>query len=74
LEQTPPELASDVIERGITLTGGGALLRNLDRMLEEKTAIPVRVAENAMDCVAIGTGIALERFEDILRAGAVSDL
>ncbi|HCD99741.1 MAG TPA: rod shape-determining protein [Armatimonadetes bacterium] len=74
LEQTPPELASDVIERGITLTGGGALLRNLDRMLEEKTDIPVRVAENAMDCVAIGTGIALERFEDILRAGAVSDL
>lgn len=74
LEQTPPELASDVIERGITLTGGGALLRNLDRLLEEKTAIPVRVAENAMDCVAIGTGIALERFEDILRAGAVSDL
>ncbi|MFN3683453.1 MAG: rod shape-determining protein [Fimbriimonadaceae bacterium] len=74
LEQTPPELASDVIERGITLTGGGALLRNLDRLLEEKTDIPVRVAENAMDCVAIGTGIALERFEDILRAGAVADL
>ncbi len=74
LEQTPPELASDVIERGITLTGGGALLRNLDRLLEEKTDIPVRVAENAMDCVAIGTGIALERFEDILRAGAVSDV
>ncbi|MCX7800737.1 MAG: rod shape-determining protein [Fimbriimonadales bacterium] len=74
LEQTPPELASDVIERGITLTGGGALLRNLDRLLEEKTGIPVRVAENAMDCVAIGTGIALERFDDILRAGAVGDL
>lgn len=74
LEQTPPELASDVIERGITLTGGGALLRSLDRLLEEKTGIPVRVAENAMDCVAIGTGIALERFDDILKAGAVGDL
>jgi rod shape-determining protein MreB len=60
LEETPPELSSDIIVRGITLTGGGALLRGMDRLLSEQTGIPVRVAENALHCVAIGTGIALE--------------
>lgn len=74
LEETPPELASDIIERGITLTGGGALLRGLDRLLQSVTDIPVRVAENAMHCVAIGTGRALEGLDDIRNSGAVSTI
>ena len=60
LENTPPELAADIMDRGIVLTGGGALLRNLDRVLSEETQMPVIIAENPMDCVAIGTGRALE--------------
>lgn len=60
LENTPPELAADIMDRGIVLTGGGALLRNLDRVLSEETNIPVVVAEEPIDCVAIGTGKALE--------------
>lgn len=74
LEETPPELASDVIERGITLTGGGALLRGLDRLLMKVTDIPVRVADNALNCVAIGTGRALEELEAIKWSGAVSTI
>lgn len=74
LEETPPELASDVIERGITLTGGGALLKGLDRLLQSVTDIPVRVAENALDCVAIGTGKALEDLDAIYKSGAVSNI
>lgn len=72
LEETPPELSSDVIERGIVLTGGGALLRGLSTLLENITQIPVRVADNALDCVAIGTGRALENFDEIDRAGGVT--
>lgn len=60
LEKTPPELAADIMDRGIVLTGGGALLRHLDRVLSEETKMPVVVAENPMDCVAIGTGRSLE--------------
>lgn len=60
LEQSPPELAADIMDRGIVLTGGGALLRNLDRVLADETNIPVLVAENPIDCVAIGTGRALD--------------
>ncbi|WP_028987401.1 rod shape-determining protein [Thermicanus aegyptius] len=60
LEKSPPELAADIMDRGIVLTGGGALLRNLDRLLSNETGMPVFVAENALDCVAIGTGRALE--------------
>lgn len=60
LEESPPELAADIIDRGIVLTGGGALLRNLDKLLSKETGMPVIVAENALDCVAIGTGRALE--------------
>mgnify|MGYP001497839734 CR=1 FL=1 len=72
LEETPPELSSDIIERGITLTGGGALLRGLDRLLFSITEIPVHVAENALHCVAIGTGRALEELDAIRASGAVS--
>jgi rod shape-determining protein MreB and related proteins len=60
LEKSPPELAADIMDRGIVLTGGGALLRNLDKLLSEETGMPVIVAENALDCVAVGTGRALE--------------
>lgn len=60
LERTPPELAADIMDRGIVLTGGGALLKNLDTLLSNETGMPVIVAENALDCVAIGTGRALE--------------
>lgn len=60
LEQAPPELAADVMDRGIVLTGGGALLRNLDSVIKKETGIPVIVAENPLDCVAIGTGRYLE--------------
>ena len=60
LEKTPPELASDIIDRGIMLTGGGALLRGLDRLIADETHIPVVVAEKPLDCVVDGTGICLE--------------
>jgi rod shape-determining protein MreB len=60
LEQTPPELAADIMDRGIVLTGGGALLRNLDKRMSLETEMPVVVADNPLDCVAIGTGRALE--------------
>jgi rod shape-determining protein MreB and related proteins len=60
LEQAPPELISDVIERGIVVTGGGAMLKNLDTLIRKITSIPVAIAENAQDCVVIGTGKALE--------------
>ncbi|MDF0726767.1 rod shape-determining protein [Cytobacillus sp. S13-E01] len=60
LEKTPPELAADIMDRGIVLTGGGALLRNLDKVISEETSMPVLIAENPLDCVAIGTGKALD--------------
>lgn len=63
LEKTPPELSSDVMETGIILTGGGALLHNLDKLVTIETGIPVRVAENPLDCVALGTGKALDSIE-----------
>ncbi|CAK7068913.1 rod shape-determining protein [Tissierella sp.] len=63
LEKTPPELASDVMELGIMLTGGGALLDGLDRLIIEETGMPVHIAEQPLDCVAIGTGKALDSIE-----------
>jgi len=66
LERTPPELASDVIDKGIILTGGGALLRGVDRLLTLETGVPCYVADNPLACVAIGSGLALERI-DVLR-------
>ncbi len=67
LDRTPPELAADIIERGITLTGGAALLRGLDKLIASETGMPVRVAENPLDCVVNGTGICLEK--DLLGFG-----
>jgi rod shape-determining protein MreB and related proteins len=63
LEQTPPELGADIAERGMMLTGGGALLRDLDRLLSEETGLPVLVAEDPLTCVVRGCGMALERME-----------
>ena len=60
LENTPPELAADIVTRGMVLTGGGALLHGLDELLRDELHIPVFVADNALRCVAEGTGILLE--------------
>lgn len=60
LEKTPPELSADIIDHGIMLTGGGALLRGLDKLVEQETGMPVHVAENPLDCVVNGTGKRLE--------------
>lgn len=65
LETTPPELSSDVMERGIVLTGGGALLKNLDKVISEETNMPVFIADEPLDSVAIGTGKALDNFDVI---------
>jgi rod shape-determining protein MreB len=65
LEQTPPELASDIADRGMMLTGGGALLRDLDRLLLEETGLPVHIAEDPLTCVARGSGMALERMDKL---------
>lgn len=67
LEKTPPELAADIIDRGMALVGGGALLRNLDRLLTKETGVPCYVAENPMACVAIGAGRALENLHILQR-------
>jgi len=69
LETTPPELSADIIDNGITLTGGGALLRGLGDLITHETGIPVHIAENPLDCVAEGTGMMLEdidRLSDVL--------
>ena len=60
LEKTPPELSADIMEHGITLTGGGALLRGIDKLITQQTGMPVHVADNPLDCVVDGTGIYLE--------------
>ena len=67
LEKTPPELSADVMERGIVLTGGGALLKNLDKVIADHTEMPVLIADNPLDCVAIGTGKALDNINQIRR-------
>jgi len=63
LEQSPPELASDIADTGIVLTGGGALLRDLDRLIASETGLPVVVAENPLTCVACGGGKAMEMMD-----------
>ena len=63
LERTPPELSADIIDHGITLTGGGALLRGLDKLIESETGIDVHVAEDPLDCVAKGAGAVLDHVD-----------
>lgn len=67
LEQTPPELSADIIDRGIILTGGGALLHGIEQLMADELRVPVIIAESPMDCVAIGTGIMLENIDRIAR-------
>ena len=63
LEQTPPELSSDIIDKGMVMSGGGALLRHIDKLLTQVTGVPCHVAEDPLNCVAVGTGRALEHFD-----------
>ncbi|HHV28283.1 rod shape-determining protein [Acetivibrio mesophilus] len=65
LEKTPPELAADIMDRGIMLTGGGALLSGLDRLIREETGMPVSIADNPLDCVAMGSGKVLDEIETL---------
>ena len=71
LERTPPELSADIIDHGITLTGGGSLLHNIDKLVSKETGMPVHIAENALDCVATGAGMVLDNL-DLLKE-VVSD-
>ena len=68
LERTPPELASDIIDRGIVMTGGGSLLRNLDGLLTQETGIACYVADSPLICVALGTGVAMQYFDTLKRS------
>lgn len=67
LEMTPPELSADIMDRGITLTGGGALLRGIDTLISKESKMPVFIADSPLDCVAVGSGIALNRFDELVR-------
>lgn len=66
LEKTPPELASDIIDKGIMLTGGGAMLKGIDLLINKETHMPVNIAETAIDCVAIGAGKALDTLDKLM--------
>ena len=70
LESTPPEIAADIIEGGIVMTGGGSLLSGIDRVISDATGLPVKVAENPLNCVAFGAGRALEdpAYQGVLHA------
>ena len=63
LEQTPPELAADIVDRGIVLTGGGALLKNIDKLLREETSLPITITEDPLTTVVIGSGVVLDSIE-----------
>jgi len=65
LEKTPPELSADIIDRGVMLTGGGALLHGIDQLLSDELKVPVLIAENPMSCVAVGTGVILDHIDKI---------
>ena len=63
LENTPPELSADLVDMGLTLTGGGALLKNIDKRFSKETGLPVHIADDPLACVAVGTGKALDQEE-----------
>jgi len=69
LERTPPELSADIIDRGVILTGGGALLDGLDALLADELKVPVLIAEDPMHCVVKGTGIMLENLDKVSSKG-----
>ena len=68
LEKTPPELASDIVERGIVLTGGGALIKGIDTLISQKTALTVYIADRPLDCVVNGTGKTIEDMDKLRTA------
>ena len=70
LERTPPELAADIVDKGIVITGGGALLRGLDHLLRQETNLPVTAGEDPLSCVALGTGKVLDEL-DLLKKVAI---
>ncbi len=74
LERTPPDLSADIIDKGIVLTGGGALLRGIDRLIHEATSMPVRIAENPLDCVAVGAGLVLDNLDAMADALSEEDV
>ena len=65
LEQTPPELAADIVEKGIVMTGGGSLLNEIDTVLRDATGLPISIAEDPLTCVALGTGRCLEELRTL---------
>ena len=67
LDRTPPELASDIMDRGIVLAGGGALLRGLDERLRQETGMPIVIADTPLDCVVLGSGKCIEDFDSLSR-------
>ena len=71
MERTPPELAADIVDKGIVLAGGGALLRNLDQLLREETGLPVVIAEDPLSCVVLGSGKVLDEL-DLLKQVTVA--
>src|SRR5207302_8654861 len=68
LDRTPPELAADIMDRGIMMAGGGSLLQGLDERLRDETQMPAHLAESPLDCVAVGSGRSMEEFEAIHRS------
>jgi rod shape-determining protein MreB len=72
LERTPPELAADIVDRGIVMTGGGSLLHGLDLLVQEETGLPVHLAEDPVSSVALGTGKALTMLDSLRANGAVT--
>jgi rod shape-determining protein MreB len=73
LGKTPPELAADIVERGIVMTGGGSLLKGLDKLIAAETGVPVFIAEHPMDCVALGAGKYLEYIKGVASSKNIYD-
>ena len=73
ISQTPPELASDIIDRGIVMTGGGSMLKGLPKLISKETGVPVILVENPLECVALGAGEAFELFRDMSSDRSVYD-
>ncbi len=74
LEQTPPELSSDIIDKGMVMSGGGSLLRNIDKLLTQVTGVPCHVAENSLNCVALGTGLGARALRLLQEVAGPADL
>jgi rod shape-determining protein MreB len=72
LERTPPELAADIVDKGIVLAGGGAMLRNLDLLLREETGLPVVIADDPLSCVVLGSGKVLDELDLLKRVTVTS--